>query len=151
MDKELSLYFSEVEDPRVEGRCMHLLSDILMISLLTYLTGGTDYQDMYIFAKERGVEFKGLLQLPNGFPSVDTFEFFFKIRKLIFQYFKTLFCISRGAGGKLLFQHRVIHDQKGVNVKFILLYLTDILIDCAFIKTQFTGNTAVGKTALMQL
>ena len=33
MEKELSLYFSEVEAPRVEGRCMHLLSDILMIAL----------------------------------------------------------------------------------------------------------------------
>jgi predicted transposase YbfD/YdcC len=78
MEKEISVYFSEVEDPRVEGRCMHLLSDILMISLLTYLTGGTDYQDMYLFTKERGEEFKGLLQLPNGVPSVDTFERVFK-------------------------------------------------------------------------
>jgi hypothetical protein len=50
MEKELSEYFSEVEDPRVEGRCRHLLSDILMIALLTYLTGGTDYQDMYLFS-----------------------------------------------------------------------------------------------------
>ena len=57
---------------------MHLLSEILMISLLTYLTGGTDYQDMYLFGKERGLEFKGLLQLPNGVPSVDTFERIFK-------------------------------------------------------------------------
>ena len=65
MKKELSHYFLEVEDPRVTGRCMHLLSDILMISLLTYLTGGTEYQDMYLFTKERGLEFEGLLQLPN--------------------------------------------------------------------------------------
>jgi predicted transposase YbfD/YdcC len=98
MDKELSLYFSEVEDPRVEGRCMHLLSDILMISLLTYLTGGTDYQDMYLFTKERGVEFKGLLQLPNGVPSVDTFERVFKklksesLQACLEKYGKELLC-----------------------------------------------------------
>jgi predicted transposase YbfD/YdcC len=78
MEQVLSRYFSEVEDPRVEGRCLHLLSDILMISVLTYLTGGTDYQDMYLFGKERELEFKGLLQLPNGVPSVDTFERVFK-------------------------------------------------------------------------
>jgi len=78
MDKELSFYFSEIEDPRVEGRCLHLLSDILMIALLTYLTGGTDYQDMYLLATERGREFADLLQLPNGIPSVDTFERVFK-------------------------------------------------------------------------
>ena len=65
MEKSLSNYFSEVEEPRVEGRCLHLLSDLLMISLLTYLTGGTDYRDMHLFAGERGDEFKGLLQLPE--------------------------------------------------------------------------------------
>jgi hypothetical protein len=36
MEKAISLYFLEVEDPRAEGCCMHLLSDILMIALLTY-------------------------------------------------------------------------------------------------------------------
>ena len=78
MEKIMSAYFIEVEDPRVVGRCSHLLSDVLMIALLTYLTGGTDYQDMYLFAKERGEEFDGLLQLPHGVPSVDTFERVFK-------------------------------------------------------------------------
>jgi hypothetical protein len=78
MDQPLSHYFSEVEDPRVEGRCLHLLSDILMISLLTYLSGGTDYQEMHLFAQDRGLDFKGLLQLPNGVPSADTFERVFK-------------------------------------------------------------------------
>jgi hypothetical protein len=57
---------------------MHLLSDILMMALLTYLTGGTDYRDMYLFTKERGEEFNGLLQLPDGVPSADTFERVFK-------------------------------------------------------------------------
>jgi hypothetical protein len=33
MQKELSSYFSEVEDPRVVGRCQHLLSDILMTAV----------------------------------------------------------------------------------------------------------------------
>jgi predicted transposase YbfD/YdcC len=78
MENIVSAYFLEVEDPRVVGRCSHLLSDVLMIALLTYLTGGTDYQDMYLFGKERGQEFDGLLQLPNGVPSADTFERVFK-------------------------------------------------------------------------
>jgi predicted transposase YbfD/YdcC len=78
MEKSITRYFSEVEDPRVQGRCLHLLSDIIMISLLTYLTGGTDYQDMYLLAKERGSDFSGLLELSNGVPSVDTFERVFK-------------------------------------------------------------------------
>jgi hypothetical protein len=72
----MSIYFSEVEDPGVESWCSHLLTDILMISLLTYLTGGTDYQDL--FTKEQCCEFKDLLKLPNGVPSVDAFERVFK-------------------------------------------------------------------------
>jgi predicted transposase YbfD/YdcC len=43
------------------------------------VTGGTDYQDMYLFGRERGEELKGnLLELPNGAPSADTYERLFK-------------------------------------------------------------------------
>ena len=69
-----SNYFSEVTDPRVTGRCLPLLSDILMIGLCTYLTGGTDYEDMRLFALECGEMLNDLLSLPNGVPSEDTFE-----------------------------------------------------------------------------
>ena len=72
MEKSLSNYFSEVEAPRVEEHCLHLLSDLLMISLLTYLTGETDYRDMHLFAGERGPEFESQLQLPHGVPSAGT-------------------------------------------------------------------------------
>jgi predicted transposase YbfD/YdcC len=75
MTHHISHYFQEVSDPRVVGRCDHLLSDILTVAVCTFVTGGTDYQDMYVFCKERGEQLKGsLLQLPNGAPSVDTYE-----------------------------------------------------------------------------
>ncbi|OAV68411.1 Transposase [Bacteroidales bacterium Barb4] len=51
-----------------------MLSDILLTAVCTCLTGGTDYQDMHLFCKERGSQLKGLLQLPDGIPSADTFE-----------------------------------------------------------------------------
>jgi predicted transposase YbfD/YdcC len=78
MEHQLSHYFSEVKDPRVVGRCAHLLSDLLTIAICTYLTGGTDYQDMYLFGKERGKELSDILQLPNGAPSADTYERLFR-------------------------------------------------------------------------
>ena len=79
MEHPLSYYFKGVKDPRVVGRCDHLLTDILIVSICTYITGGTDYQDMYLFCRERGEELKGsLLALPNGAPSVDTYERVFK-------------------------------------------------------------------------
>lgn len=72
--KTAQSYFSEVTDPRVTGRCLHLLSDILMIGLCTYLTGGgSDYEDMRMFAWVRG-GLGGMLSLPDGVPSTDTFE-----------------------------------------------------------------------------
>jgi len=78
MDPPLPCYFSEITDPRVTGRCLHLLSDILLIGLCTYLTGGFDYQDMHLFGVERGHLLGNLLSLPNGVPSEDTFERVFK-------------------------------------------------------------------------
>jgi len=47
MDQKLSHYFECVKDPRVVGRCDHLLSDLLIVALCTYITGGTDYQDIF--------------------------------------------------------------------------------------------------------
>ena len=79
MKEKLSYYFKDVKDPRVEGRCDHPLSDILIIAICTYITGGSDYQDMYVFGKERGPQLKGsVLQLPNGAPSADTYERVFR-------------------------------------------------------------------------
>ena len=67
-------YFSKVEDPRVVGRCKHRLSDILVIALASYLCGGEDYESMHEFCLERGNSLRPLVELPNGCPSVDTFE-----------------------------------------------------------------------------
>ena len=61
-------------DPRVKGRCKHKVSDIIIIAIATYLSGGDDYVSMYELCRERGEDLKPLVELPNGCPSVDTFE-----------------------------------------------------------------------------
>lgn len=84
--------FAEISDPRVVGRCSHLLSDILMIGLCTYISGGTDYQDMRLFTKNRSSALGDLLDLPNGIPSADTLERVFKrilpeeLERCVFRY-----------------------------------------------------------------
>jgi predicted transposase YbfD/YdcC len=79
MKHKISYYLEGVKDHRVVARCAHLLSDILIVAICTYVTGGTDFKDMYLFCKERGEQLKGsLLVLTNGTPSVDTFERVFK-------------------------------------------------------------------------
>lgn len=65
--------FSDFPDHRVTGRCHYSISDLLTISLLTYLCGGEDYVDMSEFARLRAREF-GLLGGNVTSPSPDTFE-----------------------------------------------------------------------------
>lgn len=66
--------FGELRDPRVQGRCAHLLIDILAILLLAVLCGAEDWPDMELFGRRRLEWLKGFLQLPSGIPSHDTFR-----------------------------------------------------------------------------
>ena len=43
---------SRVPDPRVEGRCLHKLSDVLFIAICTLLSNGEDFEDMVTFASQ---------------------------------------------------------------------------------------------------
>jgi predicted transposase YbfD/YdcC len=72
-------YFSEIADPREAHKCKHLLSDILLIGLFTYLSNGHDYEDMVLFGTTKGKEFPEILFLPEGVPSHDTFNRVFQI------------------------------------------------------------------------
>jgi predicted transposase YbfD/YdcC len=67
-------YLSEIEDYRIEKKCLHKLSDILLIGLLTYLSNGEDYEDMVLFAQSHEEFIKEFAELPNGIPSHDTFN-----------------------------------------------------------------------------
>src|SRR5688572_8337954 len=64
--------FQDMRDPRVQGRCDHLLIDILAISLLAVLCGAEDWPDIEEFGKRRKEWLRSFLQLPGGIPSHDT-------------------------------------------------------------------------------
>jgi hypothetical protein len=66
--------FRDLRDPRVVGRCDHLLSDILAITLLAVLSGAEDFPDIETFGKLRKDWLEEFLPLPNGIPSHDTFR-----------------------------------------------------------------------------
>jgi len=70
----LSKCFVELRDPRVQGRCDHLLMDILAIALLAVLCGAEDWPDIEEFGKRRQAWLEGFLELPEGIPSHDTFR-----------------------------------------------------------------------------
>lgn len=70
----LKMCFEEIQDPRVVGRCDHLLSDILAISLLAVLCGAEDFPDLAEFGRRRKAWLQEFLPLPHGIPSHDTFR-----------------------------------------------------------------------------
>lgn len=66
--------FSDVEDPRVAGRCDHQLLDVMSITILGVMSHAEDWTDIELFGRERETWLKGFLELPNGIPSHDTFR-----------------------------------------------------------------------------
>ena len=74
MQESIDRIFSKVDDPRVEGRCLHRLKDILFIAFCTLLSNGEDFEDMVEFAHQRHDWLKEVIELPNGIPSHDTFN-----------------------------------------------------------------------------
>lgn len=66
--------FADLSDPRVVGRCDHLLLDVIAISLLAVMCGAEDWPDVEQFAKSRAEWWKTFLELPCGIPSHDAFR-----------------------------------------------------------------------------
>lgn len=73
---DISFYFKSVVDYRVEGRCLHLLSDILGLLLIGVLSGCDDYLEILDYAQDnqRALQDKLGFKFPNGLPSEDTLE-----------------------------------------------------------------------------
>lgn len=71
--------FGNVRDPRVVGRCDHLLIDILTITILAVICGADDWTDIEVFGKVREAWLRQFLQLPKGIPSHDTFRRVFEL------------------------------------------------------------------------
>lgn len=77
----LLAHFKELPDPRVQGRCDHDLTDILVIALCALLCGGEGFDDMEDFGHAKHDWFKTFLPLRNGIPSHDTFNRLFAALK----------------------------------------------------------------------
>ncbi|OAV68419.1 Transposase [Bacteroidales bacterium Barb6] len=67
-------YPSSIEDFRMEKKCFHKLSDILLTGLLTCLSHGEDYEDMVLSGNTHERFLKEMIPPANGIPSHDTFN-----------------------------------------------------------------------------
>jgi predicted transposase YbfD/YdcC len=101
----LQTCFADLRDPRVQGRCDHLVIDILAIALLAVLCGAEDWPEIEEFGRRRATWLSGFLRLPGGIPSHDTFRRVFGLldRKqfaaCLFQWTQAL---HEATGGKVI-------------------------------------------------
>src|SRR6266567_4112965 len=72
-------YFSELSDPRVEGRKEHLLEEILLITIAAVLSGADSWNEIEDYAHAKQEWLKSFMNLPGGIPSHDTFNRVFSL------------------------------------------------------------------------
>lgn len=65
--------FSDLPDPRVQGRCDHKLMDLIIITVCAVICGADSWTGVETFAKGKQAWLKRYLDLSNGIPSHDTF------------------------------------------------------------------------------
>ena len=65
--------FKDVPDPRIQGKVMHKLHDILVIAVCSIIAGIEHWTLMEDYCKANIEWFQSFLDLPNGVPSHDTF------------------------------------------------------------------------------
>jgi predicted transposase YbfD/YdcC len=72
LTQSLIATFSELEDPRVEGRCTYPLIEIIIIVLCGLICGAKYWSQMEELARQRQRWLKKFLKLENGIPSFKT-------------------------------------------------------------------------------
>ncbi|CDN10085.1 Mobile element protein [Richelia intracellularis] len=72
--EKMSLVLSEIEDPPVERTRVHLLTDILIIGILSVIAGDKGWEDMENYGLSEYEWLEQFLALPEGIPSADTFR-----------------------------------------------------------------------------
>jgi predicted transposase YbfD/YdcC len=71
-DSKLISIFNQVEDPRSHINQLHNLIDILLIGIISVISGAETWKQMVGFAKSKEDFLKTFLELPHGIPSEDT-------------------------------------------------------------------------------
>lgn len=74
LTEKMLIIFSEIKDPRVERTRVHLLTDILIIAILSVIAGAKGWEDMENYGLSKYEWLKQFLFLPEGIPSADTFR-----------------------------------------------------------------------------
>jgi len=71
---DIASHFENLLDPRVEGKNLHQLNDIIIIAICGVVAGASGWEQIEIFGKAKQDWLSSFLQLPNGIPGHDTFR-----------------------------------------------------------------------------
>lgn len=77
-DEESEGFFWEVTDFREEGRCLHELSDIILLVLCGLLADCDTFEEIYDYACDKETVLRRFLALPAGIPSSYTLQRVFR-------------------------------------------------------------------------
>lgn len=69
----ITRHFSDLEDPRVEGRTNHKLIDVIVMAICGVICGADRWVEVETFGRAKEEWLRSFLDLPNGIPSHDTF------------------------------------------------------------------------------
>ena len=75
MNSCISSYFSQIDDPRIDRKKLHTLSDILILTICAMLSGADGYEAIEEFGKNKKTWLKSFLPLKNGIPSHDCIRY----------------------------------------------------------------------------
>jgi predicted transposase YbfD/YdcC len=94
--------YSELPDPRVEGRCDHKVIDMVVLTILAVICGADGWVGVETYGKAKEAMLRQHLELPNGIPSHDTLGRFFAaldgeaFQASFAQWVETVFEVSEG-------------------------------------------------------
>lgn len=74
METSISLFFKEIEDPRIERHKLYPLEEILLVGLSSIVCGGEGYEDMKLFGQTRLSVLKQIYPFAQGIASEDTYR-----------------------------------------------------------------------------
>lgn len=66
-------HFCDLVDPRIDRQKLHLLPDIIVITICAVIFGADEWREIALFGKAKESWFRTFLELANGIPSHDTF------------------------------------------------------------------------------
>ncbi|WP_445301313.1 transposase family protein [Microcoleus sp. Pol11C2] len=74
LTEKMVLVFAQIKDPGVARTRVHVLTDILIIGILSVIAGGNGWEDMENYGVSKCEWLEQFLALPGGIPSADTFR-----------------------------------------------------------------------------